>query len=117
MDRSVAQSLLSATIASRYGGPLESVGSAEVVAGHGIVGDRHAGGVRQVTLVCTGEVGKASAERGLDPMEPAATRRNVVVDLAELPRDHGSVISVGDRVGGVIRNRRSGASVKTGVKP
>lgn len=88
--------LTSITIADSYGGGLRSLDSAELVAGKGIVGDRYFGGVRQVTVICTGEVTKAAAEWGSGEMDPAASRRNLVVDLPELPRHHGAIIRIGE---------------------
>jgi MOSC domain-containing protein YiiM len=97
-------SLTSITIAPAYGATLQSLHAAELVAGQGIVGDRHFGGVRQVTVICTGEVTKAAAEWGSGDMDPAASRRNLVVDLPELPRDHGAIIRIGDVVLSVWRD-------------
>lgn len=97
-------SLTSITIAPAYGAALRSLDSAELVAGKGIVGDRHFGGIRQVTVICTGEVTKAAAEWGSGDMDPAVSRRNLVVDLPELPRDHGSLISIGEVVLSVWRD-------------
>ena len=94
----MSDSLTSITIADFYGAGLRSLDSAELVAGQGIVGDRYFGGVRQVTVICTGEVTKAAAEWGSGDMDPAASRRNLVVDLPELPRNHGSFIRTADVV-------------------
>lgn len=100
----MTDSLTSITIAGSYGAGLRSLESAELVAGQGIVGDRHFGGVRQVTVICTGEVTKAAAEWGSGDMDPAASRRNLVVDLPELPRNHGSIIRIGEVVLSVWRD-------------
>lgn len=90
-------SLLSISIAGDYSAALDPVSEARLVADHGIEGDRYAGSVRQVTVVCTGEVESASADFGkaIDPFE---TRRNLVVHLEELPRTHGTKIRIGDAV-------------------
>jgi MOSC domain-containing protein YiiM len=96
--------LTSITIAPAFGASLRSLESAELVAGQGILGDRHFGGVRQVTVICTGEVGMAAAEWGVAGMDPAVSRRNLVVDLPELPRDHGSLIRIGEVVLSVWRD-------------
>lgn len=90
-------------IASGYGSDIEPRAEATLVADHGIDGDRYAGSVRQVTVVCTGEADKAAAELGR-PIDPAATRRNLVVDLPELPRSHGTEIRIGDTVLSVWRD-------------
>ncbi len=87
--------LLSITTAPDYGATLVAHDSAVLVAGVGIEGDRHAGNVRQVTVVCTGEFEKAAAELGVE-MDPVDSRRNLVVDLPELSRRHGAVIVIGD---------------------
>lgn len=100
----MSDSLTSITIADSYGAGLRLLDSAELVAGKGIVGDRYFGGVRQVTVICTGEVGKAAAEFGVAAMDPAASRRNLVVDVPELPRDHGTIIRIGDVVLSVWRD-------------
>jgi MOSC domain-containing protein YiiM len=97
-------SLTSITIAPAYGAGLRSLESADLVAGKGIIGDRYVGSARQVTLICTGEVTKAAAEWGSGDMDPAASRRNLVVDLPELPRDHGAIIRIGDVVLSVWRD-------------
>jgi len=100
----MSDSLTSITVADSYSAGLRSLESAELVAGKGIVGDRYYGSVRQVTLICTGEVTKAAAEWGSGDMDPAASRRNLVVDLPELPRDHGAIIRIGDVVLSVWRD-------------
>lgn len=84
-------------IAADYGSDIEPRSEVMLVVDHGIDGDRYAGSVRQVTIVCTGEVAKAAAELGR-PIDPAATRRNLVVDLPELPRSHGTEIHIGETV-------------------
>jgi MOSC domain-containing protein YiiM len=86
-------SLRSITIATHHGGGLEGRQEATLVAGIGIEGDRYAGTIRQVTLVCTGEVEEASALFG-SHLDAAATRRNLVVDLPRLPRRHGARILI-----------------------
>lgn len=86
----------SLTTAAVYGAPLDEHTEIELVAGVGIVGDRHAGKRRQVTIVCTGELAEAAALHGVDAIDGAATRRNIVVDTATLPRTHGTAFRVGD---------------------
>ncbi|NND75742.1 MAG: MOSC domain-containing protein [Ilumatobacter sp.] len=86
----------SLTTAATYGSALQSHDEVTATEGVGIVGDRHAGGVRQVTIVCTGELMLAAAELGVDTIDGAATRRNIVVDCEQLPREHGSRIVIGD---------------------
>jgi MOSC domain-containing protein YiiM len=83
-------------ISPNYGDPTISVQEAIAVAGQGLEGDRYFGKTRQVTLVATGELAKAAAELGVDVIEDGATRRNITVVADALPRQHGSVIQVGE---------------------
>ena len=89
-------SVLSITTAATDGAPLESHDAVDVVAGVGIVGDRHAGRRRQVTIVCTGELAEAASLHGLDAIDGTATRRNIVVATPALPRTHGTPFRIGD---------------------
>ena len=77
-------------IAADYGSGIESRSEATLVTGYGIEGDRYAGSVRQVTIVCTGEVANAATELGR-PIDPAATRRKARVIT-------GGAIRIGDPV-------------------
>lgn len=87
--------LLSVSLAPAYGDSLERVDEIQLVEGHGLEGDRYAGSARQVTIVCTGEVRAAASLYGA-PIDAFETRRNLVVDLDELPRTHGVRIAVGE---------------------
>ena len=88
--------VLSITSAPDYGAELVPHESVELVAGVGIPVDRHAGQRRSVTIVCSGELAKAAAEHGVESIDGVRTRRNIVVDLPELPRQHGARLTLGD---------------------
>lgn len=62
----------------------------------GIEGDRHAGKKRAVSIVCTGELAQAANDFGIEQFDGLRTRRNIVVDLDELPRAHGTRFTVGE---------------------
>ena len=85
----------SLTTATGYGAPLDPHTEVELLAGVGIVGDRHAGNRRQVTIVCTGELAEAARRLGVAHIDGASTRRNIVVDTATLPRAHGTPFRIG----------------------
>ncbi len=88
--------VLAITTAPAYGADLVHHQSVFAVEGVGLEGDRHAGNRRAVTIVCTGELGKAAAEHGVETIDGVATRRNIVVDLPSLPRTHGTRFRIGD---------------------
>ena len=88
--------VVSLTTAADFGAPLECHDDVEIATGVGIVGDRHAGKRRQVTVVCTGELAEAAAIHGVEHIDGATTRRNIVVDTASLPRTHGTRFRIGD---------------------
>jgi MOSC domain-containing protein YiiM len=89
--------VLALTTAPAYGADLVGQDTVTLVAGHqgGIEGDRHIGQRRAVTVVCTGELAAAAAEHGVDSIDGVTTRRNIVVDLDELPRQHGTRFMIG----------------------
>jgi MOSC domain-containing protein YiiM len=91
-------------IAARHGGPIVSVEEVRAVADKGLEGDRNFGRVRQVTVVCAGELAAAAAELGIPAIPPGATRRNITVDLPSLPRTAGSVIRIGEVTLEVLRD-------------
>lgn len=90
--------VLALTTAPSYGADLVSHDAITLIDGEsgGIEGDRHIGQRRAVTVVCTGELAKAAAEHGVDLIDGVATRRNIVVDLDELPRTHGTRFTIGE---------------------
>ena len=83
------------TRAPKYGAPLEVCDELTLIEGVGVDGDRHAGKLRQVTIVCTGELARAAVELGVASLDPVATRRNIVVDTDTLPRQHGTAFTIG----------------------
>lgn len=89
-------SLLHIHTASGHGKPMVAHGEIEVVTGKGLVGDRDYGRTRQVTLVCTGELEAAAATLGVDAIPPGSTRRNLTVDLPELPRTYRTQVRVSE---------------------
>ncbi len=90
--------VLALTTAPSYGADLVSHDAITLIDGEsgGIEGDRHIGQRRAVTVVCTGELAKAAAEHGVDLIDGVTTRRNIVVDLDELPRTHGTRFTIGE---------------------
>lgn len=97
----MAQVLALAT-APDYGGAVVTsneitLATAGTSAGHhgGVLGDRHFGKRRAVTVVCTGELALAAAEHGGEQIDGVLTRRNIVVDLDALPRQHGTRFTIG----------------------
>lgn len=87
--------VLALATASAHGADMTEHDELRLVEGVGIEGDRHAGKLRQVTIVCTGELDKAIVEHGA-PIDAVGTRRNIVVDLDELPRSHGTAFTIGE---------------------
>jgi len=83
------------TTASGHGAELDQHTEINLVTDVGIIGDRHAGKRRQVTIVCTGELAEAAALHGVDDIDGARTRRNIVVDTPTLPRTHGAAFRIG----------------------
>jgi MOSC domain-containing protein YiiM len=90
--------VLALTTAPTDGADLLSHDAITLIGGEsgGIEGDRHIGQRRAVTVVCTGELAKAAAEHGVDLIDGVTTRRNIVVDLDELPRTHGTRFTIGE---------------------
>ena len=82
------------------GEPMQVVADAELVAGHGLVGDRMAGlGIpgTHVTFIGAEGVEAMVAETGI-PLEPHQTRRNVLVRGVDVPGLIGRRFQVGDAV-------------------
>ncbi len=84
------------SIAPDYGASTRSVDSVVAVEGKGLEGDRYLGTTRQVTIVCDGELQQAADALGLESIPAGATRRNITVSVSELPRTHGTRITVGE---------------------
>ena len=78
--------------------PVEPRDSVEAVAGKGVVGDRYAGrsGSRGVTLLQAEHLPVIAALAGLETLDPAHLRRNVVVSGIPLIALKGRRFRVGD---------------------
>ncbi len=79
--------------------PLLAVNHVEVLADHGLVGDRsaqQAGGQRQVTLIQREHLDVVTALLGRDAVDPALTRRNLVVSGINLLALHDAPFAIGD---------------------
>lgn len=90
--------VLALTTAPSYGADLIDHDNITLIEGEygGIEGDRHIGQRRAVTVVCTGELAAAAEEHGAAAIDGVVTRRNIVVDLDELPRAHGTRFAIGE---------------------
>lgn len=88
--------VLALTTSPKHGAALVEHTSITLIEGIGIDGDRHAGKLRQVTIVCTGELAIASSEHGVESIDGVQTRRNIFVDAVALPRQHGTRFSIGE---------------------
>jgi MOSC domain-containing protein YiiM len=74
---------------------MKSIDRVEVAAGAGLAGDRYENTRhRHVSVFSTGELAEASARFGTD-IDPALTRRNVLVDGGLLPRTPGARMQLG----------------------
>lgn len=91
-------------IGPSHGGPLQSVDEVQAVADQGLEGDRNYGSLRNVTIVCDGELDAAAAELGIPEIPPGSTRRNITVSIDELPRNHGTEIQLGEVIVAVWRD-------------
>jgi len=80
------------------GQAMQAVDAAQAVAGRGLVGDRYAGGSgkRGVTLVQAEHLPVIATLAGLDAVDPATLRRNLVVAGIPLLALKGRVFRVGD---------------------
>lgn len=78
--------------------PMRAVAAARLEPAHGLVGDRYAGssGQRQVTLIQAEHLPAIAAYLGLERLEPAALRRNLVVSGLNLLALAGGTLRIGD---------------------
>lgn len=84
--------------------PMKSVPSVTAHTGGGLVGDRYENSRhRHISIFSTGEMADAD-ERFGSPIDPALTRRNVLVDAGLLPRTPGHRFTVGDLLVEVVRD-------------
>lgn len=84
--------------------PMKAVPLAEAKTGGGLSGDRYEGAKhRHLSLFTTGELAAASEHFG-QTIDPALTRRNILLDAGVLPRSPGHRMSVGSLVVEVVRD-------------
>jgi MOSC domain-containing protein YiiM len=76
-------------------GPMDSVESARIVAGLGLVGNANQGGRRQITLI-EAEVWRSLMERLDADLLPSTRRANLLVQNFDLSGSRGRVLRVGD---------------------
>jgi MOSC domain-containing protein YiiM len=92
-----------AVVAAR---PVESRDRIEVRAGLGIVGDRYSGQSAHrdasVTVIAAESLDRLAAELGSGPLDPLATRRNVVLRGAEVEALRGQLFSLDCGEGEVV---------------
>ena len=88
--------------ASRLG--MKPVGSAEIEAAAGLVGDRYHGSKhRQLSVQSQTELADAEVKFG-QPIDPLLTRRNVTISHGDIPRTPGHRWKVGDIELEVVRD-------------
>ena len=84
--------------------PTRAVDAVDAEAGKGLVGDRYHGARRrQVTLQSQEELDQAADELG-HAVEAHATRRNITVDVGEIPAKPGTRLRIGDVDFEVVRD-------------
>ncbi len=89
-------------VADAHSGPTRSVDSIEVIAGRGVVGDRHlkpegaTSGASDLTLIESEAIRAFAAETGI-PLEPRETRRQIVTEGVRL----NDLVDASFRVGGI----------------
>ena len=91
-----SSTVLALGTASSYGAAIAEHDALTLLTDIGIEGDRHAGKKRAVSVVCTGELARAATDFGIEQFNGLQTRRNIVVDLDELPRTHGARFTIGE---------------------
>lgn len=84
--------------------PMKSVDSVTAHTQGGLVGDRYENSRhRHVSVFSTGEMADASGRFGAK-IDPALTRRNILLDAGLLPRTPGDKLSIGDVELEVVRD-------------
>jgi MOSC domain-containing protein YiiM len=91
-----SNTVLALGTAPSYGAAIVKHDAVTLITDIGIEGDRHAGKKRAVSIVCTGELARAATDFGSEQFDALRTRRNIVVDLDELPRSHGKLFTIGE---------------------
>lgn len=83
--------------------PTRLVEQVEIVAAHGIIGDRYEGSKhRQVSIQSLDAIREAEVVFGA-PIDPGLTRRNITISSGIVPREPGSLIRMGDALLEVVR--------------
>lgn len=77
-------------------GPMDSVESAELIAGKGIAGNANQGGRRQVTIIAREAWQDALDDVGAVAVEPAARRANLMLAGVRLDRTRGFLVEIGE---------------------
>lgn len=99
----MVQTLAAIHVAKATRLPMRDVGSVEVEAGKGIVGDRYHGTKhRHVTVQSLTTLAEAAEIYGA-PIPPELTRRNLTVSDGIVPREPGALVRVGAVVLQVVR--------------
>src|SRR5262245_27386271 len=76
-------------------GPMDSVGSAQLVAGRGMVGNADQGGRRQVTLIEQEVWESLMGELG-SKLSPSTRRANLLISGIELSKSRGRILLIGE---------------------
>jgi MOSC domain-containing protein YiiM len=76
-------------------GPMDSVESARIVAGLGLVGNANQGGRRQITLI-EAEIWRHLMEQFSADLSPSNRRANLLIENFDLSGSRGRILRVGD---------------------
>ena len=87
-------SVVSIFLKRRHGAAMESVSSAELVAGRGIAGNADQGGRRQITIIDEAAWRDAAAELGVN-VDPSLRRANVLLRGIDLRNSRGRLLRIG----------------------
>lgn len=86
--------IVSIWIKRAHRGKMDSVQAAELVAGHGLIGNANQGGKRQLTVIA--EEAWREAQREVDAeVDPSARRANVLVRGIDLENSGGKLLHLG----------------------
>jgi MOSC domain-containing protein YiiM len=76
-------------------GPMDSVGTAQLLAGRGLVGNANQGGRRQITLIEQEVWENLMGQLGSD-LSPSTRRANLMISGLELADSRGRVLHIGE---------------------